>query len=386
MSGLNLRPHERVLVLDPNCPTAPASTAPVLWSERTARPLAVANFTGAVLVVSAPGSRRTSSARPGEDGPVSAFELVVPPVLSGAPVARDAAARLHPDRRRESWSAGQVVLVDGQGRFPVVWADAEARGRPRLWTRAAADVADEPPADALLLGEAGGVDYWGVRAPAGAAEGPALWSDLFTVGGELAAVDAALSATAIALLNWHGRARFCARDGSPTRPTNAGWARVCEAEGHEEFPRTDPAVICLVHDGADRLLLGRQRTWPAGRFSVLAGFVEAGESLEACVVREVAEEVGLAVRDVGYLGSQAWPFPRSLMIGFQAVADPEAPLDLDGDEIAEAMWLSLDELRPALARDDWGPSSPADDDGFRLPGRLSIARAMIDSWVASRVR
>jgi NAD+ diphosphatase len=334
-----------------------------------------------------------------EDGAVSRFELVVPPVLSSAPIARDALSRLDPARRKESWSTARVVVVDGKGRFPVVWtADpssaepddtgAGAAGRPRLWTRAATAVADSSPSEALLLGEADGVAYWGMRAPTldadGDGDGPPEWMDLFTIGAELTAVEAALSAAAVALLNWHDRARFCARDGSPTRVTNAGWARVCEAENHEEYPRTDPAVICLVHDGADRLLLARQRVWPAGRFSVLAGFVEAGESLEACVAREVAEEVGIDVREIGYLGSQTWPFPRSLMIGFQAVADPGAPFRLDGDEIAEAMWVSLDDLSPALARTDWGAPGEADDGQIRLPGRLSIARAMIDSWVMTR--
>src|SRR6185295_293966 len=111
---------------------------------------------------------------------------------------------------------------------------------------------------------------------------------------------------------------------------------------------TDPAVICLVHDGADRVLLARQPVWAPGRFSVLAGFVEAGESLEACVVREIREEVGVDVSEVSYLGSQAWPFPRSLMIGFHALADPAQPLVPADGEIAEAMWVTRDELRAAL--------------------------------------
>ena len=109
-------------------------------------------------------------------------------------------------------------------------------------------------------------------------------------------------------------------------PRPAAGTRVCEANAHEEYPRTDPAVICLVHDGVDRVLIARQPVWPAGRFSVLAGFVEAGESLEACVARELHEEVGAEVTEIRYLGSQAWPFPRSLMIGFHALADPEVPL------------------------------------------------------------
>ena len=137
-------------------------------------------------------------------------------------------------------------------------------------------------------------------------------------------------------------------------------------------------MICLVHDGADRVLLARQPVWPEGRFSVLAGFVEAGESLEACVLREIHEEVGVPVRDITYLGSQAWPFPRSLMVGFQALADVDAP------------------LRPARGRDRGGDvGDPRRSCGMplrratgrarardALPGAVSIARAMLEAWAA----
>lgn len=252
-----------------------------------------------------------------------------------------------------------------------------------------AEVAGFPPPDALLLGESDGIAYWAVRGGAAqaAAGDEVRWLTLFSVGAELDERDAALLAAAVALLNWHGRALFCARDGSPTRLANAGWARICEVHRHEEYPRTDPAVICLVHDGADRMLLGRHWAWPAGRFSVLAGFVEAGESLEACVAREIGEEVGLDVTDIRYLGSQGWPFPRSLMLGFHAVADPAQPLRLDETEISEALWITRDEVRQALARgDDWATVDdlPADaTPPIRLPGRMSIARARIESWSAA---
>jgi NAD+ diphosphatase len=136
-----------------------------------------------------------------------------------------------------------------------------------------------------------------------------------------------------------------------------------------------------VHDGADRVLLARQPVWPAGRFSVLAGFVEAGESLEACVLREIHEEVGVVVRDVRYLGSQAWPFPRSLMVGFHALADPEAPLVPADGEIAEAKWVTRAEVREALGRGDWG-GEPSQTRPLLLPGSISIARSMLDSWAA----
>ena len=151
------------------------------------------------------------------------------------------------------------------------------------------------------------------------------------------------------------------------------------AEGHEEFPRTDPATICLVHDGADRVVLGRQTVWPERMFSLLAGFVEAGESFETCVAREIAEEIGLSVRDVRYLGSQPWPFPRSLMVGFHAVADPEQPFSFNDGEIAEARWFTRDEVRAALAIGDW-TSAAASQSELLLPGSISIAREIIESW------
>ena len=128
------------------------------------------------------------------------------------------------------------------------------------------------------------------------------------------------------------------------------------------------------------MLLARQPVWPEGRFSVLAGFVEAGESLEACVMREIHEEVGAVVQDVQYLGSQAWPFPRSLMVGFHALADPAVPLVPADGEIAEAMWVTREELRAALDHGDWSGERPGQAKRLLLPGQVSIARSMLESW------
>jgi NAD+ diphosphatase len=188
-----------------------------------------------------------------------------------------------------------------------------------------------------------------------------------------------LVATATALLNWHDSARFSAIDGAPTKAIKAGWARVNSANGHEEFPRIDPAVICLVHDGHDRAVLARQTVWPERLFSLLAGFVEAGESFEACVEREIAEEIGLTVSDVQYLGSQPWPFPRSLMVGFHAIGDPDQEFSFNDGEIAEAAWFTRAEVRAALADGDWSSDSPS---RLLLPGSISIAREIIESWAA----
>ncbi|GAA1288652.1 NAD(+) diphosphatase [Pseudonocardia aurantiaca] len=302
---------------------------------------------------------------------------------------RDEPIRTDRERQLAGWPKARLVVLDEGGRTPVEWGDVRGpRDRwdmidgsgARLLTRPT--TGDAPPDDAVLLGEHDGIAYWAIRGQVDlvAGEDPTDWADLRTVGAALDALGAGLLTGAVAVLNWHAAAQFCTRDGSPMHPRNAGWHRVCEAGGHEEYPRTDPAVICLVHDGADRVLLARQPVWPEGRFSVLAGFVEAGESLEACVLREIHEEVGAVVRDVHYLGSQAWPFPRSLMIGFHAQADPDVPLRPADGEIAEAMWVTRAELREALADGDW-----SGDRGARrllLPGRVSIARSMLESWAA----
>jgi NAD+ diphosphatase len=162
----------------------------------------------------------------------------------------------------------------------------------------------------------------------------------------------------------------------------ADWTRVCPADGSEHFPRTDPAVIMLVHDGAGHCLLARGPQWGPGRMSVLAGFVEAGESAEAAVAREVAEEVGIAVRDIRYAGSQPHPFPASLMLGFSALLDGDPTLRIDGSEITEAGWFSRAEVRRTA---DWGaePAGPEPAGRLRgLPSTMSIARQLINSWLA----
>jgi NAD+ diphosphatase len=321
---------------------------------------------------------------------VSSFPLIAPPVLSRSAVLRDEPLRIDVERQVAGWPAARLVVVDDKGRTPVDWGPQGPPSGPwdtvrdetaRLRTRPT--TGDTPSPDAVLLGEADGVAYWAVRGQPDLAAGDDLseWADLRTAGAALDALGAGLLTGAVAVLNWHDAAKFCGRDGSPMRPGNAGWHRVCSANGHEDYPRTDPAIICLVHDGADRVLLARQPVWPEGRFSVLAGFVEAGESLEACVLREIKEEVGAQVRNVSYLGSQAWPFPRSLMVGFSAVADPDAPLVPADGEIAEAKWVSRAELRRALDAGDW-VAKPGAERPLMLPGRVSIARSMLESWAA----
>ncbi|HET7321391.1 MAG TPA: NAD(+) diphosphatase [Longimicrobiaceae bacterium] len=190
------------------------------------------------------------------------------------------------------------------------------------------------------------------------------------VGSLLDRRDAGLLAQARALTHWHRHHRHCASCGAPTRPARGGALRVCTRPdcGVEHFPRTDPAVIVLVSEG-DACLLGRQPTWPAGRYSTLAGFVEPGESLEDAVAREVMEEAGAALRDVRYHSSQPWPFPASLMVGFTATARSRA-LRVDHDELDDARWFTREEIHAGLA-----------DGSFLLPSESSIAFALVDGWL-----
>jgi NAD+ diphosphatase len=181
--------------------------------------------------------------------------------------------------------------------------------------------------------------------------------------------DAGLFTHAVALANWHATHTHCPRCGTPTVTVAAGHAQRCPADGSEHFPRVDPAVIMLVTDPDDRCLLARNRRWPERRVSILAGFVEPGESAEQAVAREVGEETGIAVARVRYVGSQPWPMPQSLMLGFRASAAGDLEIRVDDEEIAEAHWFSRDELRTALASRE-----------ILLPPPVSIAHRLIQSW------
>jgi len=198
--------------------------------------------------------------------------------------------------------------------------------------------------------------------------GTSQWRTLREVGALLSDRDAGLFATMLGLANWHASHTHCPRCGATTEPDQSGWIRRCTQDGSEHYPRTDPAVIMAVTDADDRLLLARSPNWPQGRLSVLAGFVEPGESLEAAVAREVFEEVGVVVEQVRYLGNQPWPFPSSLMVGFTSRAvDPT--LHLDMEEIVEAVWVSRGELREMVLAGRFGISPT-----------VSIARRIIERW------
>jgi NAD+ diphosphatase len=200
------------------------------------------------------------------------------------------------------------------------------------------------------------------------------FADLRAAAPGLSALDAELAATARALTAWHATHRFCARCGTRTVPSQAGWQRDCPACGAHHFPRTDPVVIMLVTDG-EAVLLGRSPAWPERMFSLLAGYVEPGETVEAAARREVFEEAGLRIGEVGYLASQPWPFPASLMIGVRARALGRE-LTLDPTEIEAAAWLSREEVAAAFAG-----RHPT----VRAPREGAVAGFLLRAWLADRL-
>lgn len=195
----------------------------------------------------------------------------------------------------------------------------------------------------------------------------AQWHNLRRTGSGLSDRDAGLYAQALAIANWHENHPRCAKCGNETEIIDGGWVRYCKVDDKESYPRTDPAIIAAVIDDHDRILLGSQGIWEENRWSVLAGFVEPGESLNAAVQRELFEEAGISVDSIDFLGSQSWPFPYSLMLGFTARARGEQELKPDGLEIEKLRWFSRDEIA-------------AQAGNLLLPGRLSIARALIENW------
>lgn len=189
----------------------------------------------------------------------------------------------------------------------------------------------------------------------------------------LSDLEVGLAATALALVNWHTTHKHCPRCGAFTEITQGGWSRWCEADSTEHYPRTDPVIIVGVIDKHDRILLARQSVWKETDYSIVAGFVEAGETLESAVLREVFEETAIQIEDITYLGNQPWPFPASLMLGFSARA-LTTDITVDGTEIAEAHWFSKAEIRAACERGE-----------VRIPAKSSIARKIIEAWYESEM-
>jgi NAD+ diphosphatase len=296
-----------------------------------------------------------------------------------------------------------------QAWLDATWADPATRVLVVYRGRALAQVVDghadlvfvspdqAPPGVRFVLGvettDSGEVVYYGVSGPMEGAPdepppargtgpgrstpepgGPPRPMSLREAGALLGDRDAGLFTHAVALANWHDTHTHCPIDGTPTVVNPGGHSTTCPADGTEHFPRTDPAVIMLVTDPQDRCLLARNKAWPEHRVSILAGFVDPGESAEHAVVREVHEETGITVGRVAYLDSQPWPMPRSLMLGFRAWAVGDEVIHVDADEISEAHWYSRDDLRRVLEAQQ-----------LALPPAVSIARRIIESWYGAEL-
>ncbi len=302
----------------------------------------------------------------------------LPRRLELPPLARstlDRASQLRTDEvwLAEAWERAKVLVIfDGKAlvagdRLVLVNAD------------------QAPEGDRLFLGvDPDGVPHFAVIAlvPPTPADDLAQPYGIRDVGHILSSFEAGLLMTAMAMANWHARHEYSPVTGAATTMRNGGWVRAAE-DGAELWPRTDPAVIVLVHDGVagedGMCLLGSNAAWGRGRvgdlprFSCLAGFVEPGESAEQTLVREVAEEVGVHVSDLEYVASQPWPYPGSLMLGFHAIADPDEQLNPDPTEIADARWFTRAEIRVAANHD------PSATFGVAMPS--SIAHYLIMKWL-----
>jgi NAD+ diphosphatase len=275
----------------------------------------------------------------------------------------------------DAWRRARIVALSPNSSTPVT-----AGATPRVAFRSAVDVPDDAPR--RFLGVVGDDVYFTATVEPDDRDS---WQTLRDIGARADDLDVALLVSAVGLEQWHQRHTHCPRCGAETVEAQAGWTRTCTADGSEHFPRTDPAVIMLVHDGGDRALLGRGPQWGEGRFSTLAGFVEPGESLEAAVAREVYEEVGVDITDIRYLGSQPWPFPASLMVGFVARLAGDPAITLDPNEMAEAAWFTRAEIEQAR---DWTDEELPPEPRRRLraiPPHLSISRYLIDRWLARDV-
>ena len=251
------------------------------------------------------------------------------------------------------WAQGKVLQI-WQGRILTV--------NEAIQFKSANDFSEND--EKIYLGEIDKVHYFAVHKE---------FSDgntLREIVGNLNDTDLEVAVTALALLNWHESHPKCPRCGADTEIVENGWVRKCRVDESNHFPRTDPAIIVAVQDQDGRICLGRQSSWPEGRYSNFAGFVEPGESLEDAVIREVKEESGLDVNEIKYLSSQPWPFPNSIMLAFEAFTDQPEIAKPDGVEIEDVKWFSKDELRSAI-----------NDGTLKLPPITSVSGKMIQGWL-----
>lgn len=283
--------------------------------------------------------------------------------LAGGHIDRDAATRGSGAALEAAWNAPGALVVRVAG------SEVPVRDRDGALAFVSTTVVEAPADERIYLGKHSGTPVFAVATARDAGESGVSWVHPFRGAIALEPAERELVAMAFAVIRWHESAAFSPRDGAPTTVADGGWSRRTPSGG-ELFPRTDPAVIVLItHE--DRVLLGSNVLWEQGRFSLLAGFVEAGETLENAVAREVYEEAGVRVANIRYVASQPWPFPRSLMLGFHAgLAPDQDPEELaaDPEEISELRWFTRAEIAEP------GP-------GVSFPGELSIAGWLLRAWV-----
>ena len=270
------------------------------------------------------------------------------------------------------WSAAKIIRVsnsklatDGKSLLFLTAAEVEKLIASKVFTSGDKYFLGIDPASKVAY-FAWDCDEVGLSAGETSTEGLASLREL---GGTLDEFELGISMQATALSNWHRSHPHCSKCGAETKSTLGGSVRACVKDQSQHHPRTDSAVIVLVKDKDDRILLGHQPIWPDGRFSTFAGFLEPGETFEQCVEREVFEESGVKVNEIKYLGSQPWPFPASIMIAFSAVVDDPSTAKADGVEITEVRWFSRAELKSSVA-----------DGSLLLPPTISVARKMIAMW------
>jgi NAD+ diphosphatase len=290
--------------------------------------------------------------------------------LASEAVDRSGELRTKPDELAKLWKSARILhFASGKFRVKPNYELDFQSAEQIAQLRKDAKFAD---GEELFLGIDNGISYFAWCSDAmdfESFETLENYQTLRTLGDFLTQLEMGLAIHSQAIANWHHTHQFCARCGAPTLSANGGSLRKCSTDGSEHYPRTDGAVIVLVKDDKDRVLLGRQKVWPEKRFSCFAGFVEPGESFEQTVLREVFEESGIKADEITYLGSQPWPFPASIMISFSAIATNPAAAKADGEEIEEIIWLTREEMCAAIA-----------NQSLTLPPGMSVARKMIEFW------
>ena len=290
--------------------------------------------------------------------------------LASEAVDRSGELRIKPDELAKLWKSARILhFASGKFRvkpnFELDFQSADQIATLR-------NDANFAQGEELFLGIDNGISYFAWCSDAADFESFETlenYQTLRTLGDYLSQLEMGLAIHSQAIANWHHTHQFCARCGAPTLSANGGSLRKCSTDGSEHYPRTDGAVIVLVKDNQDRVLLGRQKIWPERRFSCFAGFVEPGESFEQTVLREVFEESAIRLDSITYLGSQPWPFPASIMISFSGIALNPESAKADGEEIEEIRWFARDQMREAIV-----------DKSLTLPPGMSVARKMIEFW------